>query len=105
MKKLFSLFIVIMSVFMLCTSVLAIPEISPTTVEISHNYDNFNGMIQWLGYLLDIILIIITIISTIVMIKKKKSIGKIILFDLIMVVVILLLAYGTTALGLRNMRV
>lgn len=102
MKKFLSLIICIISIFMLGASVFAmpgnIPAVSPTTVVINTGSDKLTGIIQWLGYLLDIILIIVTIISTIVMIKKKKSIGKIIVFDLIMIAVIWLLGYGVTSL-------
>lgn len=102
MKKI-CCFICVISIFMLGISVLAmpgnIPTVSTTTVVIDTGYDKLTGIIQWLGYLLDIMLIIITIISTIAMIKKKKSIGKIILFDLIMIAVIWLLGYGVTSLG------
>lgn len=102
MKKFGSLVILIVFMLIFSTSIFAmqgeIPTVSNIQVTTYTGPGYGIGIIQWLAYLLFIILIVITILKTIVMIKNKKAIGKILTFDLIMLILICLCAYGATIL-------
>lgn len=102
MKKIVSLVVLIICMFVFSTSIFAMQGEIPTVPNIqvtTYAGPGYGiGIIQWLAYLLFIILIVITILRTIVMIKNKRAIGKILVFDLIMLILICLCAYGATIL-------